>query len=278
MKVERKIFIFSNLILITCFLFSCKKENDYIIEITKPNDSIKGLVFGNDNGESIGYSPKGTFILSEYNYSGIWREIFIKKSKELIEPKLFYHDDLDKVSYLQDSLSLGNYEIKYVSCLKDTIREKLLLNNSIKLKFSKKLSAYYEKISIKKFEINNLRSKDTLQFLYEDYGCFGGGSILIEFIIDENSNMSMRKLGGGMFSEVEKGNKWSYLKMNNAEEKLQKLFFKVKNIVNKESDYCSSKVKYSFRKKGTNKIAIVENKSCKSIHELSRFLNDFKNN
>lgn len=251
------------------FLISCKKKDNYIISITQNNDSIKGQYYNYDS--LIEYSPKGKFIFTASRYKEIWKEILIESSDKLIKEKIFFHkENFDSISYLYDNLKQGSYMIKYISCFKDTLKEKLDFNRNIALNFPKRLDTHYKKIPIRDFKIERFESNDTLQVFFQSFGCFGGGTILYEFITNENSNIKTRRFVKGLGTKKE--NEWEDIKVKNVEKKIRSFHLKIKEIVFDEADYCSSEIKYIFRKKSTNQIAIFEDKKCLSNRKL-KFLN-----
>lgn len=237
------------------------------------NSNIKGqAIIGNSNS-SVNYSPKGKFIQIIKPDSGIWKNLILKQKNKEIEPKIFFLNDDVTVSILYDRLNLGEYELKYISELNDTIKEKLNLKNSIKIEFPDKLNKFYTELNIKNLDINNLKASDTLQLLYQSYGCFGGSESLIEFIIRENNDINYRLQIDGLPTIKESGDLWTNSNDLDIRKELANFITKAGNLVKTDFDLCSSDMNYIFRIKGTNIISIVEDKSCQLSDEIDELLN-----
>jgi hypothetical protein len=252
---------------------SCRKlSNENISIISIPNDSIKGQAFIGESNSSVNYSPKGNFIQAIKPDSGMWNNLIIKKSNKEINSKLFFQDDNITVSIIYDSLSFGEYNLKFVSDLKDTISEKLNFEKNIELKFPNKLKEFYKEKEIENLNIEKLTKNDTLQVLYKNFGCFGGSTKLIEFITNENNEITLRKKIDGLRYEDEPEDEWIYSKKKNVKEELKKFVSNIKKLDKKDKNYCSSQIEYIFRIKGTNTIYRVKDKSCKYMDELSELI------
>jgi hypothetical protein len=196
--------------------------------------------------------------------------MIIEKSSQKINSKSFsFGKDYDiNLSILYDSLSFGEYELKYISDFKDTISEKLNFNQNIELRFPNKLNDFYIKKEIKNLHIEKLINKDTLQIVFKNFGCFGGSENLIEFITNENNEMSLRKKISGERYEDEPKDEWIYSKKINIKEKLKEFVSNIKNMNKDNENYCSSQVEYIFRIKGKNSIYWIKDKSCEFKKEL----------
>ena len=269
--MNRKPFIFKHLSILSLLLFlSCNKLSESNISlITIPNDSINGQAFIGESSKSVSYSPKGKFIqLTEPN-SGIWSNLIIQKSNQEIKSKVFFEDDDNRLTKIFDSLNVGNYDLKYISDLNDTVVEKLSFEKNIKLTFPKSLNEFYIEKSIKEFDFNNFNVNDTLQLLYRNFGCFGGSMTNIEFT-RINNELIFRKKINGQTNEIE--NKWIYSKTTDLENKLVKFITNIKEIDINDDNYCSSQIDYIFRIKGSNKIYWSKDKNCKYIDEISELL------
>lgn len=262
---------------VLCILFSfqsCEKSSKGNISIISiPNDSIKGQAFIGESNTAIKYSPQGNFIQLIKPDSGIWTNLIIEKSNKEINSKLFFHDDGINVSIIYDSLSFGEYNLKFVSDLKDTISEKLNFQNNIKLNFPDKLKDFYNQKEIKYFNVNRLSKNDTLQVLYRNYGCFGGSENLIEFITNEMNEITLRKKISGLRYEDEPEDEWIYSKKKNVAVELKKFVSNIKKLNNNEEDYCSSQIDYIFRIKGKNTIYWIKDKSCEFNNEIFEIMN-----
>ncbi|CAM1350911.1 hypothetical protein [Tenacibaculum halocynthiae] len=262
---------------ILCLLFpfqSCKKLSDENINVISiPNDSIKGQDFIGESSSAVKYSPKGNFIKVIKPDSGIWTNLRIEKSNQKIDSKLFFHDDDINVSIIYDSLSLGEYNLKFISDLKDTISEKLNFKKNIELRFPNKLQEYYKEKDIKHLNIDKLTKNDTLQVIYKNFGCFGGSENLIEFIRNENNEITLRKKINGVRYEDEPEDEWIYSKKKNVKENLKRFVNNIKKIDKNDENYCSSQIEYIFRIKGKNKIYWVKDKSCEFSNEISEIIN-----
>jgi hypothetical protein len=273
MNIKNNILTFIGIL---CLLFSfqsCEKlSNENISIISIPNDSIKGLAFIGKSNSSVKYSPKGNFIQVIKPDSGIWKNLIIEKSSQEINSKLFFHDDDINVSIIYDSLSFGEYNLKFVSDLKDTISEKLNFEKNVELRFPNKLKAFYKKKAIEDLNIERLTKNDTLQVLYKNFGCFGGSESLIEFITDENNEVTLRKKIDGLRYEDEPEDEWIYSKKKNVTEELKEFVSNIKKLDINDKNYCSSQIEYIFKIKGKNTIYCVKDKSCKFMDELSELI------
>ncbi|WP_353779400.1 hypothetical protein [Winogradskyella sp. 3972H.M.0a.05] len=272
-KTKYSLFFFG----VLCFLFSFQNCSDSLNKniktISIPNDDIKGKAFIGESRQSVYYSPQGNFIQVYIPHSGIWTELVIEKSHQIIIPKLFIQDDKINTSLIFDSLSIGQYHLKYISELKDTIQEKLRFEKNIELTFPEMVSDYYDKKDIKHLNIENLTRKDTLQILYKNYGCFGGFRNLIEFISNEEDELFLRKKIYGLRYEDEPEDQWIYSKGKDIKEKLLEFVSDVKKLQKIDLDLCSSQIEYIFRIKGENSIYWVEDKSCKLLDEIAELIN-----
>lgn len=274
MKRTNSILTFTSILYLLFSFQSCKKlSNENISIISIPNDSLKGQAFIGESNSSVNYSPKGNFIQVIKPDSGMWNNLIIEKSNKEINSKLFFHDDDISVSMIYDSLSFGEYNLKFVSDLKDTISEKLNFEKNIELKFPNKLKEFYNEKEIENLNIEKLTKNDTLQVLYNNFGCFGGSTKLIEFITNENNEITLRKKIDGLRYEDEPEDEWIYSKKKNVKGELKKFLSNIKNLDKNDKNYCSSQIEYIFRIKGTNTIYWVKDKSCKYMDELSKLIN-----
>lgn len=258
--------------IILCFLIffqSCKDSSNNILI---PNKNIHGQAIVGNSNSSVNYTPKGKFIQIIKPDSGIWKNVILKKNNEEIEPKLFFHDDDTTINLLYDKLSLGDYKLKYVSGLNDTIKEKLTFKESIKLEFPKKLNKFYQKLEIQDLNIKNLKVRDTLQLLYQSFGCFGGSESLIEFSITDDNEVNCR-LKTDRYKRVGKSEEvWLILNGFDVQKELANFIDKAENLVKTDLDLCTSEMKYIFRIKGTNIITVVEDKSCELSDEIEQII------
>jgi len=248
---------------------SCQKSSS---NISIPNKNLQGqAIIGNSN-KSVNYSPKGNFIQVIKPDSGIWKNLILKTNKKEIEPKLFFHNDDITVSLIYDNLNLGEYQLKYISELKDTIKEKLNFKQSIKLEFPNKLNEIYQEVDIQDLDIKKLKTKDTLQLLYQNYGCFGGSESLLEFTINENNDINY-KLKFDRPKSIELSNELLVNSKNlDVREELINLISKAGDLVKTDLDLCTSDKNYIFRIKGTNIISVVVDKSCELDDEIEGIL------
>jgi hypothetical protein len=264
MKAKRNI---SALIIIVCFIISflsCKKSDSV--------SGIEGLAFIEGSSSIVNYSPKGYFIHTKLPDSGIWQYMILKKSNRLIDFKLFFVDEGDKSSLLYDNLSLGEYQIEYISELRDTIKESLELRKSVELKLSNRLNKFYNEVNVKDLGIENLLQNDTLQLLYQNYGCFGGSETLIEFIFSNSDNIVLRKIDLSLTSIKEPKHEWMYVENKNLKENLNDFIFKAKSINKTDLDLCTSSMKYFFRIKNSRTISIINDESCMLMKEIEKIL------
>ncbi|WP_405571217.1 hypothetical protein [Winogradskyella sp. Asnod2-B02-A] len=272
MKIVRTILMIS-----LCFLLmlqSCKKAENNLIE---PALKIKGLAILEGSSSSIQYSPKGNFIHVKLPDSGLWQYIVLKKANQFIDFKLFFSDEDEKRSLLYDNLSFGEYQIEYISQLRDTIVDKLEFNKSIELDFPQKLNEFYNNISLKELKNISLKKNDTLQLLYRHNGCFGASETLVEFLFKDIDEISLRKknvLGSTLMTNKD----WVYIENTSIKESLNQFILKSKTLVYSNLDLCTSDINYTFRKKHTNTIAVINDKSCELIEEIERVLNPRKPN
>ncbi len=264
MNVEKNV---SRLIIILCLVLSflsCKKSAAHIKYITVPNDRIIGQAIIGESLRSVDYSPKGKFIKVIYPDSGLWKRIKIKGSNKILSSKLFF-DDNDLIrSNIYDDLHYGEYQISYVSSFNDTIDEKLSFYDNIELMLPKKLSKFYSEVSIDDLYINNLKQNDTLQLLYQNYGCFGNSETLTEFIYTDH------KIIQRLYEKS--NNNWIYVANKHIKQNLISFVSKAKKLNKRNVDLCSSDEMYIFRKKNTNKISIINDKSCELIEDIEHIL------
>ena len=221
MNIKDNILTFIGIICLLVSFQSCKKlSNENISIISIPNDNIKGQAFIGEISTAVKYSPKGNFIQLIKPDSGIWNNLIIEKSNKEIISKLFFHDDDINVSIIYYNLSLGEYKLKFISDLKDTVSEKLNFQKNIELRFPNKLQQFYKEKSIKSLNIDKLTEKDTLQVLYKNFGCFGGSENLIEFITNKKNEITLRKKINGVRYEDEPEDEWIYSKKKNVKKNL----------------------------------------------------------
>jgi len=274
MNIKTNIFTFIAILSLLLSFQSCRKlstQNIRIISI--PNDSIKGRAFIGERTTAINYSPKGNFIRLLKPGFGIWTKLIIEKSNLEIQSKLFFTDDNIKVSHIYDSLSFGEYNLKFVSDLQDTIYKKLNFQKNIELRFPNTLQEFYIKKDITYLNIHKLTKNDTLQLLYKNFGCFGSSVNLIEFITNENNEITLRKKINGDRYEDEPEDEWIYSKKKNVKEAFEKFVNNIRNIAKNNENFCSSQIEYIFRIKGTNNIYWVTDVSCEFSNEISEIIN-----
>lgn len=239
--------------------------NENIIEISIPNDSIVGYVED--------YSPKGNFMLALTPKEGFWRNIeltsldYKKSSKEF----LMYDGYTFPKSYmLFDSLHYGNYDLKFISFLKDTVTKKIDFKKNIKITYPNSLNTFYNKLDIKSIpDINKMSKTDTLQIHNIIYGCFGGAQYLVEFYMNNNNKINFRKkyMYGGYRNEPI--NEWMY-SQNEVEDQLDTFINYLKDIEGKYLGPCSSTtLEYLMRYKNSNDVFFVKDNNCGDIVNLS---------
>lgn len=273
MNIKDNILTYTGILCLLFFFQSCKElSNENISIISIPNDSIKGQAFIGESSSAVKYSPKGNFIQLIKPDFGMWKNLIIEKSNKEIDSKLFFHDDDINVSIIYDNLSLGEYKLKFVSDLKDTVSEKLNLKKSIELRFPNKLQQFYKEKSIKNLNIDKLTKKDTLQVLYKNFGCFGGSENLIEFITNEKNEITLRKIVSGERYDNELENEWIYSNKKNLKEKLNEFILNIKELDTNSKGFCSSKIEYIFRIKGTNTIYSAKDKLCRLSDQVDELI------
>lgn len=254
-----------------CFLLTLQSCKEAGSNLSEPVLNLKGLAILEGSSSSIQYSPKGNFIHVKLPDSGLWQYLVLKESNQFIGFKLFFSDEDEKRSLLYDNLSFGEYQIEYISELRDTIIEKLEFNKSIELEFPQKLNEFYNQIGLEELKNSSFRRNDTLQLLYQSYGCFGGSETLVEFLFKDTNEISLRKKDG-LGSSLEKNTDWVYIENLRIKESLNQFISKSKNLVHSELDLCSSDMIYTFRKKHTNSIAVINDKSCELIEDIEHIL------
>ena len=275
MKRKRKIMALIGALALCLSFNSCNDSSDKNMAlISVPNDSIKGQAFIGNSTRTIDYVPKGNFIQAIKPDSGIWTNLIIKTSNKTLASKLFFSDHSDSyVSLLYDSLGKGHYELKYVSELKDTISESLNFEHNIELRFPSKINDFYKVKHIGELDVERLTKNDTLQLLFKNHGCFGSSDKLIEFITNENKNITFRKKISGLRYEDEPEDEWIYSKKGNARDPLIEFVSNIKTLSKNNKQYCSSQIEYIFRIKGTHTIYRVKDKSCKFSDQISEIIN-----
>ncbi|MBU2929034.1 hypothetical protein [Winogradskyella psychrotolerans] len=260
------------LTLVLCLSCNGGKVEETNTSLNHELENIKGVAFLKGSSLPTKYTPKGNFIHVRPPDSGIWQYMILKKSNRKIEYKLFFPDDDDKRTLLYDNLALGEYHIEYISELRDTIKEKLVLRHNIELKFPEKLNEVYDEVNIQDLEIENLTQKDTLELLYQEYGCFGGSETLIEFIFNSEDEIILRKMDMSLDSSGKLENKWIYLESDNLKYDLNNFVQKAKNLKTSNLDLCTSSMFYIFRTKNTKLISIIEDESCQLMNEINKII------
>ncbi|MFD2890705.1 hypothetical protein ACFS5J_01590 [Flavobacterium chuncheonense] len=251
--------------------FCIKKSDNYISIISVPNDSIRGQAFIGKKNSSVIYTPKGNFIQVIQPDSGIWRNLIIKKSNNEIKSKLFFHDDNVNVSLIYDSLKKGNYELYFISDLKDTISKAINFEKNIELKFPVEINDFYSIRNLKYLNIDKLNKNDTLQLFYKKVGCFNGSLKLIEFINNEQNEFSFRRKNLTFTLEEDSNEPWVYSKSENIKNDLNEFLSTMKNLDVKEINYCSAQIDYIFRIKGEKTIYWGKDNACELIEDTYDF-------
>ena len=204
----------------------------------------------NGNNISEEYSPRGSFIEVVPSQHRFWKNVRLFQNKKEFISKDFFSEGENTILF--DSLNNGEYQIKFISYFNDEIDENILIEDSLKKEFPIQLKDYYKINEFEDFSIEQLSSNDTLQILYQHFGCFSFEHKLIEYIFDES------------YTEVrvaDWANDWIEIKIDNPMDTLNKLIKEGKEI-NRYEGWCSNSDYYTFRKKGENKISIIEDMSC----------------
>ena len=98
---------------------------------------------------------------------------------------------------------------------------------------------------------NSTPWEDYDSYFYQHFGCFSFEHNLIEYTFNEKST-NVRV--------ADWANNWEEIKLENPIDTLQKLINEGKEFNGTEG--CSNYDYYTFRKKGNNKISIIEDGSC----------------
>ena len=190
MKKEKNLLNSIFLLSILTLLISCNNYSNQNIKVISPSDTLYGNLYIGENSSLTKYSPNGYYIQAIKPKYGIWQRLQINNTEKKIEPDIFFHEDRVNHSYIYDSLTVGLYNVKYLSELNDTIEQIIDFNQSIRLEFPAKLEKYYKKKKIKDFEMGMFSKNDTLQFLFLNKGCFGGSPpTLIEFFFNKKNEI-----------------------------------------------------------------------------------------
>lgn len=231
------------------FILSCNESIDKGEVTFKVNSEIKGQTFLDGNNTSEEYSPSGSFIEIVPSRLRFWKGVqLFQNKKEFIQKEFFTEKG---TTILFDSLNNGEYQIKFISHFNDEKEEKILLEDSLKKEFPIELEDYYEINEFDEFSLEQLNSNDTLQILYQYFGCFSFEHNLIEYVFEE-SNTKVRV--------ADWANNWKEVKIENPIDILNKLIKEGKELNGIEG--CSNYDYYTFRKKGENILSIIEDGSC----------------
>lgn len=232
------------------FCLSCEDLSDKREIAFIENSDMKGQTFLNGNSRSEDYSPRGSFIQVIPSELRFWQDVrLFQRGREFYPKQFFIGDD---TRFLYDSLTNGEYQIKFISHLNDEIVEKVNLINREKIKFPMELGEYYSEIEFKDFSLDKLESKDTLQLLFQHFGCFSFDYQLIEFVFNEEKAKTRI---------MRRRRKWEELDLIDPIDSLRKFVSqgrKVNGITG-----CSNYDIYTLRIKGSNEISKIEDGSCK---------------
>lgn len=237
------------LIISIILILSCNKSNDKTEVAFRINSEINGQTFLNGNYTSEDYSPRGSFIEVVPSKHRFWTDIILSQNKKKIIPKRFFVEE--KTTFLFDSLTNGEYHLKFISHLNDEVNKKILLNEKLKIEFPDELENYYELNEFDEFSIKQINLNDTLQILYQHFGCYSFDHKLIEYILGES--MTTVRV-------ADWANNWEEVKIENPIDTLDKLIKDGKKFNGIEG--CSNNDFYTFRIKGKNKIFIIQDGSC----------------
>ena len=223
-----------------------KKERVVFIE----NSEVKGQAILYGENSSVEYSPKKSFIEVIPSGLRLWSDVQILQGNKKINPKEFYYED-NKMTFLYDSLTNGIYQMEFISHFNDKVIKTVNLLNRKIIEFPLELDDYYSEISFEEFSLKEFKSKDTLQLLFQHFGCFSFDHQLIEYNFDEeNTTVRVQKWK----------NNWKELNLDEPIDSLKSLILQGKEYNGITG--CSNNDFYTFRKKGTNKIARIEDGSC----------------
>lgn len=236
-------------ILLIILIFTCNKVEDKNEVVTKVDSKINGQTFLNGNNTSENYSPVGSFIQINPSQHRFWKDVHLVQNKKEIMPKEFWVED--DITFLFDSLINGEYQLKFTSHFNDEIIENVVLNKRLKIEFPAELGNYFELSKFDEFSIERIGLNDTLQILYQHFGCFSFDHKLIEYIFGESKTI---------VRIADWANDWKEVIIKNPIDKLSKLIKEGKEFNGIEG--CSNTDYYSFRIKGENEIAIIEDGSC----------------
>lgn len=232
------------ILFLSCGELSERKEIEYVA-----NSDKKGQTFLNGNNTSEDYYPKGSFIEVVPSGLRLWKDVRLFQDDKEFNPKPFYLED--EMTILYDSLTNGEYQIKFISHFNDEIEKKISLVDSLKIKFPEDLKEYYSEISFNDFSVKELNPKDTLQILFQHFGCFSSDHQLIEYEFGKRDTK---------VKVADWGNNWEELNLNEPIDSLNKLIKEGRKYNGITG--CSNYDIYTFRKKGKNEIARIEDGSC----------------
>lgn len=269
MKKEKNLLNSIFLLSILTLLTSCNNYSNQNIKVISPSETLYGDLYIGENSSPTKYSPNGYYIQAIKPEYGIWQRLQINNNEKQIEPDIFFHEDRVNHTYIYDSLTVGQYNVKYFSELNDTIEQIIDFNQSIRLEFPAKLERYYKKKKIKDFEIEMFSKNDTLQFLFLNKGCFGGvPPTLLEFYFNHKNEIVFRK----QIINESGSQTWLYSENYDYKENLISFLNSLKGLDENDENFCSSEDDYIFRKKGTNIIYCLKDKSCRLMRAISKLM------
>ncbi len=257
------------IICIQILLISCIHYSDQNIKLIPYNEILNGDLYIGESSSPTKYSPHGYYIQVIKPEHGIWQKLTINNTEKQIQSDIFFHNDKISHSYVYDSLTVGLYNVKYISELNDTIQQTINFNQNIRLEFPNTLEKYYKKKKIKDFEMDMFSKNDTLQFLFLNKGCFGGPPpTLIEFFFTQKNEIVYKEKiinESGLQT-------WLYSENSDYRENLNNFINNLKGLDENDENLCSSENDYVFRIKGTNTIYCLKDKSCRLMRAISKLM------
>ncbi len=269
MKKEKNLLNSIFLLSILTLLISCNNYSNQNIKVISPSETLYGDLYIGENSSPTKYSPSGYYIQAIKLEYGIWQRLQINNNEKQIQPDIFFHNDKISHSYIYDSLTVGLYNVKYLSELNDTIEQTINFNQSIRLEFPSKLEKYYKKKKIKDFEMDMFSKNDTLQFLFLNKGCFGGSPpTLLEFFFNQKNEIVYKE----RITNESGFQTWLYSENSDYKENLTNFINSLKELDENDENLCSSENDYVFRIKRSNTIYCLKDKSCRLMRAISKLM------
>lgn len=222
----------------------------------KENKDIKGQAFLSGKHVSEEYSPKGSFVEIIPSQYPLWTRVRLFQQGKEVSPKRFFVQESSTLLF--DSLTNGEYQLQFTSHLEDKVTLSFILNERAKKEYPKSLATYYTQLNLNDLALDNLSQDDTLQILYQHFGCFSFEHELME--ITPNIGNSTFMVKAAKYWKNWDLINWESIHSNLPLSTFQQ-FLKEGKTFNGVTG-CSNADYYTLRIKGKNQIATIQDRSC----------------